>query len=301
MSVDRAITIAIASGKGGVGKSFLALNLALCLGELGQTVSLIELDADAGALSIAVGLGEPKATAPALDARTLAARAISIPGNARVQLIRSADIPTTLARSPTTLGPLLTHLTTRWHIVDLSPGIGSQNVLWLRRATPAILIGTPELVAVQAMLRLQLQLKRQHIYEYLCSREPRLRGGPASLTAAKQRLTEFVGEQQASNMSAAAVQTFVSPRWVFNRVLSDDTAQLARIGSYLTLHAGPLAASPWTIPEDLAQARCARYGRIMIASEPTCAAAQSVRAIAAQLIALQTPRSISIASREQVA
>lgn len=301
MSIDRTITIAIASGKGGVGKSFLALNLAWCLGELGQSVSLIELDADAGALSIAAGLGEPKSVAPAADARTLASRAVAVPGNSRVQLIRAADIPAALARSPTMLQPLLSRLTSTWRIVDLSPGLGSQNVLWLRRATPAILIGTPELVAVQAMLRLHLQLKRQHTYERLCVQEPRLRGGPPSLTAAKQRLIELVGEQEASQLCTAAATTFASPRWMFNRVLSDDASQLARIGNYLKLHAGPVAAHPWTIPEDPAQARCARYGRIMMASEPTSAAAQSMRAIANELIALQTPATVIATAQEQVA
>ncbi|HEU4603943.1 MAG TPA: P-loop NTPase [Steroidobacteraceae bacterium] len=277
-------TISIASGKGGVGKSFLALNLAIALAELGQRVLLVELDADAGALSIAAGLGEPKVHSPAMDAATLASRALSIPGTARVQLLRACDIPASASRSPATLEPLLAGLQASWRIVDLAPGMGPQNVLWMRRGLPSILIGTPELVSVQAMLRLHLQLRRQHAYERLLQLEPRLRGGPASLSAARHRLQELVGATAADQLWNSANASFRSPWWIFNRVLSADEAQLNRITAYLAKHAGSQAAQLRTIPEDAAQAQCARYGRALSITEPASTAAQSVRDLASELL-----------------
>jgi len=277
-------TIAIASGKGGVGKSFLALNLAWSLAELGQRVLLVELDADAGALSIAAGLGEPAAQAPTLQPQALASRALTVPGNAKIQLLRAADLAPQLVRSCAALEASLSALPTHWRIVDLAPGMGPQNILWMRRAEAALLIGTPELVCVQAMLRLHRQLRRQHAYEKLCAIEPRLREGLSSLAAARRRLGELLGPDVAEQHWNAAFDGYRSPAWVFNRVLPDDDAQLARITRYLKMHAGPAAAQPRTIPEDMAQLRCARLGRPLMAADSASPAAQAVRRLANDLV-----------------
>lgn len=55
MQPNRTMSIAIASGKGGVGKTNIALNLALALGDLGHRVLL--LDADLGLANVDVLLG----------------------------------------------------------------------------------------------------------------------------------------------------------------------------------------------------------------------------------------------------
>lgn len=57
----RARTIAVASGKGGVGKTTLLVNLALALGEQGQRVLLVDGDWGMGNVDILLGLA-PKAT-----------------------------------------------------------------------------------------------------------------------------------------------------------------------------------------------------------------------------------------------
>ncbi len=55
MHPNRTMSIALASGKGGVGKTNIALNLALALGDLGHRVLL--LDADLGLANVDVLLG----------------------------------------------------------------------------------------------------------------------------------------------------------------------------------------------------------------------------------------------------
>lgn len=277
--------IAVGSGKGGVGKSFLALNLAWALAELGQRVLLLELDADAGALSIAAGLGEPPPRAPAATSAELAARAYAVPGNSRIQLLRAADIPAQAARSPAALAPWLGAFCEHWRIADLAPGLGAQTILWLRAASEPLLIGAPELACVQAMLRLHRRLQRQHAYERLCELEPRLRGAPPSLPDVQRRLVELTGAECAQQRWRDAARGFHAPRWVFNRVLPDDEMQLARITAYLRAHAGAAAADPRLIPEDGAQLACARLGRPLMSAQPACPAAQAVRSIAAELSA----------------
>lgn len=283
MSQAAACVVAIASGKGGVGKSFLALNLAWALAELGQRVSLVELDADAGALSIAAGLGEPKLSGSTSDPHALASRALTVPGNARVQLLRAADIAPALARSPRAFDAVLNLLPAHWHIVDLAPGIGAQNILWMRRAHVQLLIGTPELVSVHAMLRMHRHLRRQHAYERLCASEPRLRG-TASLVACRASLIQMLGATAAEQQWTAAFHGFRPPRWIFNRVLPDDDAQLARITRYLQTHAGNQAARFGSIPEDIAQLRSGRIGRPLLAVDPASPAARAIRSVADELL-----------------
>ena len=52
--------IPIASGKGGVGKSLLAANLAVTLGKAGKDVILADLDLGASNLHLALGQQAPK-------------------------------------------------------------------------------------------------------------------------------------------------------------------------------------------------------------------------------------------------
>lgn len=276
--------IAIGSGKGGVGKSFLALNLAWCLAELGQRVVLIELDRDAGALSIAAGLGAPPAQAPAQDAATLAARAYAIPGNPRVQLIRASDMSVETSRAPSRLAPLLSELPAQWYIADLAPGLAGSTILWLTRAARAMLVATPELVTVQAVLRLQQQLQWQHAFEQVRKLDARLAACPASSNAIKKELRNVFGER-ANEVWAEAWSTFHSPDWVFNRSLPEDQTQFIRIAAYLKAHAGERASRPWKIPEDSSQTRCARVGRILLRHEPASEAANAIRTIASELVA----------------
>ena len=53
--------IPIASGKGGVGNSLLAANLAIALGQAGKRVVLVDLDIGASNLHLVLGYQAPRA------------------------------------------------------------------------------------------------------------------------------------------------------------------------------------------------------------------------------------------------
>ncbi len=53
-------SIAIGGGKGGIGKSFLSSNLAICLARLGYKVTLVDLDLGSANLHTVLGINNPK-------------------------------------------------------------------------------------------------------------------------------------------------------------------------------------------------------------------------------------------------
>jgi MinD-like ATPase involved in chromosome partitioning or flagellar assembly len=282
---------AIASGKGGVGKSFLAANLGWSLVELAQRVLLVEADQDAGSLSLACGLGEAPQRAPANSAAELSERVVAVPGNAQLYLLRASDVSAQLLRSPNALLSMLTETCAQLRVgcclVDLPPGIGAAPVLWLQRAHGSLLVGTPELVCVHAMLRLHKQLQCQHAFDWLRTREPALQTCGASLALAKQRLFAVRDAAEAQQLWREAFSAMPTARWIFNRCLPDDTAQLARIQAHVQRQAG--AAQFDCIPEDGAQVRCARYGRLLLRYEAISPAAAAVRTLAGALSAQLAP------------
>jgi flagellar biosynthesis protein FlhG len=54
-----ALTIAIGGGKGGIGKSFISSNLAICLARMGHKVALVDLDLGSANLHTCLGLATP--------------------------------------------------------------------------------------------------------------------------------------------------------------------------------------------------------------------------------------------------
>jgi MinD-like ATPase involved in chromosome partitioning or flagellar assembly len=293
--------MAIASGKGGVGKSFFALNLAWSLCELGQRVLIVELDVDAGSLALASGLGEMAAARPATTASDLAHRVVTLPGSNQLHLLRGVDIAPQWLCAPSIFEPILAAIAAplriQWIIFDLAPGVGRSTVLWLSRAQLPIVIGTPELVCTQAMLRLHKQTKYQHAYEKLLIDEPRLRNGSPSLKDAKQLLYTLHDHNTAEAMWTHALQSWRA-QWIFNRTLSDDTAQLQRIHGYLQKQIGEMSLT--SLPEDTAQTKCARYGRVLTRYEPQSALASVIRQFASTLLQ-QTATPLTMESSASVA
>ena len=82
--------ISVASGKGGVGKSMVACNLALSLSKGGKTVTLVDLDTGGANLHILFGLFHPTATlTDFLEHRTKTIQAVTqkISGFSNLSLI----------------------------------------------------------------------------------------------------------------------------------------------------------------------------------------------------------------------
>src|SRR5687768_936832 len=86
--------VAIAGGKGGVGKSTLAANLALAIGRLGNRVALV--DADLGAANLHTMLGvlhPPSGVAELLDDRIDGLDEVALPVAPTVKLVAGTSRP----------------------------------------------------------------------------------------------------------------------------------------------------------------------------------------------------------------
>lgn len=151
---DVAHVVCVASGKGGVGKSTTATNLALALQKAGHQVGL--LDADIYGPSLPAMLGVPDGTRPrVVDQKEI--EPVRAHGLATASIGYLADRETAMVwRAPMIVGAFQQILTqTRWGnldylIVDLPPGTGdiqlslSQQV----RLTGAVIVTTPQDIAL---------------------------------------------------------------------------------------------------------------------------------------------------------
>ncbi|WP_298716571.1 iron-sulfur cluster carrier protein ApbC [uncultured Oceanisphaera sp.] len=145
--------IAVSSGKGGVGKSTTAVNLALALSRLGGRVGI--LDADVYGPSIPMMLGVADARPESDDGKTMApVPAHGIKANSIGFLVGAEDA--TVWRGPMASKALAQILReTRWGdldylVVDLPPGTGDIQITIAQQVptTGALVVTTPQNVAL---------------------------------------------------------------------------------------------------------------------------------------------------------
>jgi ATP-binding protein involved in chromosome partitioning len=145
--------IAVSSGKGGVGKSTTAVNLALALSRLGARVGI--LDADVYGPSIPMMLGVSNAKPESDDGKTMApVVAHGIKANSIGFLVGAEDA--TVWRGPMASKALAQILReTRWGdldylVVDLPPGTGDIQITIAQQVptTGALVVTTPQNVAL---------------------------------------------------------------------------------------------------------------------------------------------------------
>lgn len=144
--------IAVASGKGGVGKSTTAVNLALALLAEGAVVGILDADIHGPSIPMMLGIsGKPDS----LDGKTVEPKMAHGLQAMSIGLFLGDDTPT-IWRGPMTtqyLQQLLT--TTNWKdldylIIDLPPGTGDIQLTLAQRVpvSAAIIVTTPQDIAL---------------------------------------------------------------------------------------------------------------------------------------------------------
>ena len=138
--------IAIGSGKGGVGKSTVAANLAVALAKLGKKVGLVDADVYGPSQTTILGM---HAKPEAADDRLIPVEAHGIKFLSLGQLVSPGHA---LAwRGPMATGALANLIEADWGdsellIVDLPPGTGDVQLSLIQRSRPAgaVIVSTPQ-------------------------------------------------------------------------------------------------------------------------------------------------------------
>ena len=146
--------IAVASGKGGVGKSTVSVNLALALHALGHKVGL--LDADIYGPSQALMLGGRDVRAESLDGKTVQPVMKHGIASMSIAYLMPEDKAPAIWRGPMVSGALQQLIRdTQWGeldylIIDLPPGTGDIQLTMAQKipVTGAVVVTTPQDVAL---------------------------------------------------------------------------------------------------------------------------------------------------------
>ncbi|HEY0193883.1 MAG TPA: helix-turn-helix domain-containing protein [Kofleriaceae bacterium] len=151
--------VAIAGGKGGVGKSLVAANVGIFLATLGKRVILI--DAAFGAANLHIFAGVPRPTRTLSEALVpggvpLVELAVPthVPG---VKLVGGVYDPPWIAEPAAVMVDLLTaqlhDLPADWVVIDLGPGTSAPTLELFLAADVQVIVAVPDPTSIELMLR----------------------------------------------------------------------------------------------------------------------------------------------------
>jgi len=158
--------IAVAGGKGGVGKSSVAATLALVLSDLGHKVGLLDLDFYGPSTHVILGIDKVQ---PREDKGIIPPR---VHGMEFMSIVHYAgDKPSPLRGMDVSNAIIELLAITRWGeldylIVDMPPGIGDTTldaIRFLGKQTQFLVVTTPSRVALETVKKLLTLLKELHV------------------------------------------------------------------------------------------------------------------------------------------
>jgi flagellar biosynthesis protein FlhG len=146
-------TIAVTSGKGGVGKTCLTANLGLGLTKLGLRPLVFDADLALANLEVALGV-RPESTLQhvVVEEKRLAETVTEGPGGLRL-VAGGSGVPMLMRAGPKKLNLIFDQIaelekTTDVLLFDTGAGLDSRNLAFLRRADEILLVTTPEPASV---------------------------------------------------------------------------------------------------------------------------------------------------------
>ena len=163
--------IAIASGKGGVGKTTLTSNLAYCLAELGNRVLVIDGDFGLRNLDIALGLSNNVIydIANVIVDEIPVERAVVELGSSNVFLLAAPQLREHSGVTPFNLKRFIDSIYAKFDyiLIDCPAGIGDNFFIGIYPADLILLITTPEAASIRDTDRTAGMLERYGKNDYM--------------------------------------------------------------------------------------------------------------------------------------
>ena len=287
-----ATIISIASGKGGVGKSVIAANLALLLAKKGKRVTLADLDIGGADIHILFGLMNPALTlTDFLNRRVerLEDIAQALPVHSGLTLIPGTGDTLATANMPYAKKKrLIRHLKNLQSdvvIVDIGAGTSYHALDFFLMADHHVAVATPDPTSVLDLYRfIKLAAIRRVLASFLA------RGAMADALSDRdfcsvEEVLQVAGQtDEASRVVAeAALRTF-HPMLILNRLSGRAHVNVAALKKLLTQYIGGDLTLLGEIPDDPAMERAVRSYLPVVDREPTAPAAVALAAIAAALL-----------------
>ncbi|MCL6563323.1 MAG: MinD/ParA family protein [Firmicutes bacterium] len=146
-------TLAVTSGKGGVGKSNLTLNLALALAQLGDTVTVLDADLGLANINILLGVNPPHTLLDVVD-RRMTLQEIMVVGPGGIRIIPGASGVTQLASlSRTQIDRIVAGFgeidgESQWLLIDTGAGLSPAVLSFVLAAEEVLVVTSPEPTAL---------------------------------------------------------------------------------------------------------------------------------------------------------
>ena len=250
-TIDTARSIAVTSGKGGVGKTQLSANLALALAKRGQKVLLVDADLGLASLDLALGI-HPQADLLAVLRGECKIDEILVEAAHGVQLVPACPGRYEMANLGTPerekLRAVIEELAESFDvlIIDTGAGIGANSVGFAALANEVLLVTTPDPTSLRDAYAMAKVLNK--------------RAGVSSI--------ELVANQVASEAGG---------REVYERLLG--IAQ-----RFLSLELNYLGC----IPKDESVSRAVASGHPYVIGAPHCRAARALESLVERLLQRNT-------------
>lgn len=146
-------SIAIASGKGGVGKTSFAANLGICLVELGNRVTIFDADLALANLDVILGTQPEFTLQHVLSGQKTIAEALTMAPGGVATISGGSAVYGLMHSGPKRLGMFLAQIdelakSNEYLIFDAAAGLDNKVMTFLRAADETLLVTTPDPAAV---------------------------------------------------------------------------------------------------------------------------------------------------------
>lgn len=278
--------IAVASGKGGVGKTLIGLGMGWSLTRLGYRVVVVDLDFGVGNLQISAGLGK---VAHSLDefvrgaAQDLNTLLTPVPNNDKLWILSGAGRRSSAthfaAERRHALIAQLRQLNANLAVLDLGAGCSAETIDYFQAVEHRVVVATADLASMTALTAFLRKVLIRGLIDHLTSID-------RTLAFLAHRDFTHVGEiygaverEKGGPWCYARVRAAIKqfrPAVVLNRVGSADQAPAERMRRNLERQFNVETKLIGRIPEDETVTRCRRLGKNVFYAEPRSAFVKAV-------------------------